>query len=129
MSVACGFNGHGNHVLVQAGHGFFRVEWRTLFPKVPGWSPVRGWKLPVITFPKSHYQKWGYIEWKKTLQIASIRFGEFRVQQRRLFPHAPKWSPVHGLSFPALRFLSQKSLSAQVVQNQQRAQQGLERER
>ena len=110
----------------HTGRGFFRVEWRTLFPKAPHWSPGRGWKLPIITFPKPQYQKWGYIEWKKSLQIASINFGEFRVQQRRLFPHAPKWSPVHGLSFPALRFLSKESLSKQVVQNQYRSQHGLE---
>ena len=118
----------GDHKHQRANRSSFRVEWRTLFPNAPSWSPVRGWKLPVITSPKPHYQKWGYIEWKKSLQIASIKFGESRVQQRRLFPHAPKWSPVHGLSFPALRFLRAKALSAQVVQNQQRAQHGLERE-
>ena len=43
--------------------------------------------------------KWWEIYWKANLGI-----GELRVQQRFLFPHAPRWSPLQGLSLPAVRF-------------------------
>jgi hypothetical protein len=43
--------------------------------------------------------------WKKSLVL-----GELRVQERILFPKAPRWSPLHGLSLPAIRYTFQRSL-------------------
>ena len=82
---------------------FVRIEWRTLFPHAPSWSPVRDWRLPVVAMQKPHYQRWGFIELRKTLGIANLKLGEFRIQQRRIAPRAPRWSPLHGKSIPACR--------------------------
>ena len=47
---------------------------------------------------------WGKIDWKKNLPV-----GELRLQRKRLFTNAPKWSPFHGLEIPALRFSLKRS--------------------
>jgi conjugative relaxase-like TrwC/TraI family protein len=81
---------------------FYRVEYRPLFPRAVVWNPAKNIKLPVIAF-RDRPQKWGYISWKKELWTAAGEGKELRIQERRLFPKAPKWSPIHGLSLPALR--------------------------
>ena len=91
---------------------FLRTEWRRPFANAL-WGPARKLRLPVIAVElprlsfgpgKAFKPHWWSIRWKKDLIV-----GELRVQQRLLFPNAPKWSPVHGLSLPALRFTTQKS--------------------
>ena len=80
----------------------YRIERRPLFPKAPAWSPAQKLRLPVIAV-RDRPCKWGGVEWKKPLWSAGRRELEFRIQERRLFPKAPKWSPFHNLSLPALR--------------------------
>ena len=111
----------------------FHVEWRRLFddvPWVPGrgrflytekfhpfpdaaWGPARRFALrrAVVELPrlglgaqKAFRPKWWRIYWKRDLPI-----GELRLQERILFPKAPKWSPVHGLSVRALHLTTHKS--------------------
>jgi hypothetical protein len=53
---------------------------------------------------RPHQRQWWKIYWKRDLGV-----GELRVQERVLFPQAPKWSPLHGRSLPALRFTTRKS--------------------
>lgn len=88
------------------------TEWKPLFPNAP-WSRARQLKLPVVVaeFPKivigphrGFRPRWWTIRWKRDLVL-----GELRVQQKFLFPKAPKWSPVHGLSLPAFHFSAKKS--------------------
>jgi len=110
------------------------VEWRRLFDHTPWlksrgkflytethrpfargwWRPAREFQLPRVRVElprvalgarKRPYQRqWWKIYWKRDLGV-----GELRVQERVLFPQAPKWSPLHGRSLPALRFTTQKS--------------------
>jgi conjugative relaxase-like TrwC/TraI family protein len=91
-----------------AERGLVSVEWRRLFPKAPKWSPARYWKAPVVVLghasPKP--RKWGAVRWQQR-----FLFLEARVQQRRLFPKAPKWSPVRNWSLPALRLIANGSSS------------------
>ncbi|MCP5525099.1 MAG: relaxase domain-containing protein [Verrucomicrobiales bacterium] len=111
-----------------------RVEWHRLFDHTPWitprrkfvygevfqpfpgawWRPARDLRLrrlrvelPRIQFGRhrrAHRPKWWQIYWKKPVAV-----GELRVQQRFLFPHAPKWSPLYGLSAPALRVTTKRS--------------------
>lgn len=111
----------------------FHVEWRRLFDYIPwatahkqflytekfhpfpdaAWGPARRFELrrAVVELPrlglgaqKAFRPKWWRIHWKRDLPI-----GELRVQERILFPKAPKWSPVHGLSVRALHLTTHKS--------------------
>jgi len=76
-----------------------RIERRLVFPNAPRWSPVHGWRLPVVVLgPRS--RPWGRVWWSK--RIASL---EVRVQTRRLVPRTPKWSPFYGLGLPAIRLI------------------------
>lgn len=43
--------------------------------------------------------KWGRVLWTKNLGLA-----ELRLQERRAFPNAPAWSPLHDLKVKVLRF-------------------------
>jgi len=86
------------------------TRWEKLFPNAP-WSVARKLKLPVTTvelprivFGQKFKPKWWSIKWKRDLIV-----GELRVQQRILFPHAPQWSPLHKLSFPAFHFSPRRS--------------------
>ena len=54
----------------------------------------------VLGNPKPRRSKWGRVLWTKKLGSA-----ELRLQERRAFPKAPKWSPVHDLKFRALRYV------------------------
>lgn len=112
----------------QAGQSFFRVEWRTLFRNAPSWSPFKNMRVPIFSILLSDHQKWGFIKWKLDLHLAGFKLGEFRVQDRRLFPHAPRWNPLHKASLPALRFLLPPSFLAQVVQKLNHTQHGFKRE-
>ena len=71
-------------------------ELRRIFPKAY-WKWARELRLNVLCLgnPPRH---WTETRWKKEWG----RF-ELRLQERRLFPHAPRWNPLHGLQFPALR--------------------------
>jgi hypothetical protein len=72
-------------------------------------SPVHKWRfrLDLESFLSrfSRTPKWQKIYYAKPLPS---REGfpelEFRIQQRTLFPKAPRWSPVSKLTLPALRF-------------------------
>lgn len=70
--------------------------------------PTIAVELPRITVGphKPFPAKWWTIRWKQGAVL-----GELRVQQRRLFRHAPDWSPLRSLAFPALRFSFRKSKS------------------
>lgn len=121
-----------------------QVEWRRVFDRVP-WEPARGqliYSAPYRPFPHAPWSRarefelprlavelprlrrgkskpfqrtWGRIHWKRDLV-----FGELRVQDRTLFPNAPKWSPVHGLSIKSLRLTTQKSKPLESVQDLER---------
>ncbi len=76
-----------------------RIERRLVFPQAPWWSPVHGWRLPVVVLgPRS--RPWGKVWWSK--QISSV---EVRVQTRRFAPRTPKWSPFYGMGLPAIRLV------------------------
>ena len=90
------------HMRPGAERSFLHVEEPRLFAKSPI-SPVKWWRLPKLALGEKP-RKWGDITWKKNLPI-----GELRVQKRRLCPRAPKWSPLHGIEIPALRFSVKRS--------------------
>ena len=54
---------------------------------------------------------WTEVLWRRTIWNPELQLGPFRlfpavelrIQERRLFPNAPQWSPLHGVQFPALR--------------------------
>jgi conjugative relaxase-like TrwC/TraI family protein len=88
------------------------AQWRRLFPTSPV-AALRNLKLPVLVAqlprvavgPGGPYKpRWWSIKWKR-----GWLFGEMRVQERKLFPKAPKWSPLHKLSFPAFRSTAHRS--------------------
>ena len=91
-----------------AERGLIYVRWQRLFPKAPSWSPVRNWKAPVVglSLGGGTHRKWGKVLWRKNLVL-----GELRRQRRRLFPKAPKWSPVHGWEVSALRLMPNSAKS------------------
>ena len=93
-----------------AERGLVSVEWRRLFPQAPKWSPARYWKVPVVVLGHARKQppKWGSVLWQ-----GSFLSFEARVQQRKLFPKAPKWSPAHDWSLPALRLLTKTASSSE----------------
>ncbi len=123
----------GNDTSSSERRKYLHLRWKALYAKRP-WVPERGrflhvhWKqpfrralwsrlrnLPVpslgIELPRlglgaspPFVPRWWSIRWKKDLLI-----GELRLQDRILFRQAPKWSPLHGLTFPALRFTFEKS--------------------
>ena len=86
------------------------VEWRRLFPHAPKWSPARYWKAPVVVLGHARKQppQWGSVLWQQSF----LSF-EARVQQRKLFPKAPKWSPAHNWSLPALRLVTKTASSSE----------------
>ena len=96
--------------------GRLYMGWQRLFPKAPSWSPVRNWKAPVVglSLGGGTHRKWGKVLWRKNLVL-----GELRRQRRRLFPKAPKWSPVHGWEVSALRLMPN---SAKSVRSERLAQ-------
>jgi conjugative relaxase-like TrwC/TraI family protein len=83
------------------------VEWRPLFPQAPNWSPASRWSAPVLVLgsPKTKPRptKWGRVLWTKNLGLA-----ELRLQERRAFPNAPAWSPLHDLKVKVLRLAEKK---------------------
>jgi len=88
------------------------VHWKQPFRRAL-WGRLRNVQVPTIGIelprlglgaPKPFVPRWWSIRWKKNLVI-----GELRIQDRVLFRKAPKWSPLHGLTLPALRFTLQKS--------------------
>jgi conjugative relaxase-like TrwC/TraI family protein len=85
--------------------GWGRIEYRKLFPKAHSISPFSKLKLPVLAL-RDKPRKWGAIEKKVVLGKFLFHQHEFRIQQKNLFPGAPKWSPLHKVSFPALRFVA-----------------------
>lgn len=78
---------------------FVHVEWREL-KKAPFWSPTKLVKLPriVVGNPKE-IRRWGDV-----LRESSSALGKARIQERYLFPNAPRWSPFHKWQLPALRY-------------------------
>ena len=94
---------------------FLHVETPRLFPKSPI-SPIKWLRAPKLALGDKP-NKWGDIRWKKDLVI-----GELRIQQRRLFPRADRWSPLHKLALPALHFSLKKSKWEQRKQSQKHAE-------
>jgi conjugative relaxase-like TrwC/TraI family protein len=82
---------------------FTRTEWRKAFRKAPKWSPVSELRTARLVL-KDQPRRWAAIRW----EMAIPRIGEsskaVRIQERKLFPKAPQWSPLSKLSLPALRF-------------------------
>ena len=96
----------------KLGTAELQVQWRRLFPNAPQWSLFRGLKLPALRLtppawavPAAPQPKWWTMHAK-----AETRFGEFRVQSRHPFRHAPRWSPLRNVKIPALRFTRKKSV-------------------
>lgn len=89
-----------------------RIEWESVFPSFP-WRRARNLKAPYLAIsipqiavgPQQEFKpRWWTIRAKRELLL-----GEVRIQNRILFPNAPKWSPLHGLSLPALRVTARRS--------------------
>lgn len=85
---------------------FLHVHWKQPFRRAL-WGRLRNVQVPTIGIelprldlgaPKPFVPRWWSIRWKKNLII-----GELRIQDRVLFRKAPKWSPLHGLTLPALQ--------------------------
>lgn len=90
----------------RAARGLLQVGWQPIFPKAPAWSPAKKWKAPVLVLdrqrpPAQQPRKWGRVVWSQDLVV-----GEVRVQQRRLFPKAPAWSPARKLTLPVVRVVT-----------------------
>jgi hypothetical protein len=98
-----------------AERSFLHVETPRLFPNSPV-APLKWLRLPRLALGDQP-NKWGDIRWKQNLII-----GELRVQQRRLFPSADRWSPLHKLALPALHFSFKKSKWEPRNQSPKRAQ-------
>lgn len=85
-----------DRVVPGAERPLFHTERPRLFPN----SPIKN--LNAIRVPKlalgNPTRRWTKTHWKLNLLIA-----ELRIQNRRLVPRAPRWSPLHGIEFPALR--------------------------
>jgi conjugative relaxase-like TrwC/TraI family protein len=88
------------------------LEWKKPFSK-GWWGPARSLELPTIAIelPKLTFgePKPFPARWHRIRRRVNLLLGEFRTQDRVLFPKAPKWSPLHGVSFPAFRFCLGKS--------------------
>lgn len=90
--------------------GIFRWEWQKVFPHAKSWNPVHNLRTPrLVLFDQS--RKWGEIKWQKTIAKTFFTKHELRIQKRNLAPNAPKWSPLHGIAFPALRLVAKKAES------------------
>jgi conjugative relaxase-like TrwC/TraI family protein len=90
-----------NKILPLAEAPVLHVESTRLFPDA--WPFIRDMRMPKLALGIPQ-MKWGKIIWKQNLLI-----GEFRVQEKRLFPNAPQWSPLHKLELPHLRFTTKHS--------------------
>ena len=101
---------------------FLHVETPRLFPKSPI-SPIKWIRVPKLALGDKPI-KWGDIRWKKNLII-----GELRIQQRRLFPRADRWSPLHKMALPALHFSFKKSKWEQRKQSQKHAEDDVQQKR
>ncbi|HRY49984.1 MAG TPA: MobF family relaxase [Candidatus Paceibacterota bacterium] len=118
---------------------FLRVQWRRVFGNPQPWVParqrflsletkqlfpfsplrvIRKLRIPVIAMElpgigigrqKPFQARWGSILWKRYLAL-----GELRVQERRLFPNAPQWSPARHLTASTIRFTARTSQPATV---------------
>lgn len=86
------------NMTMAAGRGVLHVEKPKLFPKSPI-PALRNLRLPKLALGE-HLRRWGDILWRRDLS-----FLEIRVQKRRLFPKAPRWSPLQGIEAPALRLV------------------------
>jgi len=81
---------------------FYRIEWRPLFPKAPQWSVVRQIRAPRVVV-RNRPRRWSKIVWDRPLWRLGKPTAAIRLQERRLFPKAPGWSPLSKLALPALR--------------------------
>lgn len=79
-----------------AGRGYLHVEWSSVFPRAP-LRAIRNIRMPRAVIGE-RARRWGNIVWRRDLM-----FAELRIQKRRLFPKAPRWSPLHSLEFRAIR--------------------------
>lgn len=87
------------------------VHWENpcLFPKAP-WESLAALRTAVLRLGRPP-RPWTEILWRRTIWDPELQLGPFRlfpavelrIQQRRLFPNAPQWSPLHGVQLPALR--------------------------
>lgn len=78
-----------------------RIEWSPLFPNAPFWSPFQKTTYPAVVVGNDNGKYWR--GWGKTRSRRSLVAAELRVQMKRLFSRAPRWSPAHLLKLPALR--------------------------
>jgi conjugative relaxase-like TrwC/TraI family protein len=80
----------------------FRLEWKPIFPSAPRWNPASKLRTPrIVVFNKP--RKWGEIYYSKPIPAFFGPKKEFRIQERRLFPKAPGWSPFSKMSVKAMR--------------------------
>lgn len=79
-----------------------RVEWKKAFRKAPKWSPIAGVRVPRLVL-KNQPRRWADIRWEKAIPRIGEASKAIRIQQRKLFPKAPQWSPLSKLSLPAIR--------------------------
>lgn len=88
--------------LIDLGMRFpIHVEWSPLFPKAPFWSPFQKITYPAVIVGNDNGKYWR--GWGKTRSRRSLVAAELRVQMKRIFSRAPRWSPAHLLKLPALR--------------------------
>jgi len=72
------------------------IAWHPLFPKAPFWSLASLIRVPGITFPTPQ-SRWDNVRWEK-----QFRFLKISVEDRILFPDAPKWSRLRGVKHRAV---------------------------
>lgn len=88
------------------GLGELRIQKRQVFRHTPAWSQLHRLRLPAIRFvpwyrlDEPPRPLWGKVLWQKRLGPLTLR-----VQNKRLFPKAPGWSPARRISLPAIRIM------------------------
>lgn len=94
--------------------GELRIQRRPLFPDAPRWSPVHGKSMPAlrVVFGRHHEQREAKHAWRAVLWERGIGRIKVRVQKKRLFPRAPKWSPAHAIELPAVRVVQERVVPA-----------------
>ncbi len=86
---------------------FYRKEWAPLFPNAPRWSGLGEIRTPRIVI-RNKRRRWGNVRAKAKAPSLGSKTGSVAIQERKLFPGAPEWSPVRNFSLPAVRVKTEK---------------------
>jgi len=87
--------------------GRVRIQERILASKAPSWSPFCNKTIPALRFGKMRLTEKEL--WAKTRVTLKVKGGEFRIQDRRIFPRALIFNPARNIAIPVPRFVETKS--------------------